>query len=243
MNGVRRREVAKRIFAYEFNRSTHRIKPEEDKAPVYVLTPLGMRCNRVFVVGALLDKDEIKPDSGIWRIRVSDPTGAFFGYVGRFQPDALESLMEIEPPELVAIVAKVRVFERDGRLFVSLRPESISVVDSETRDYWIYETALKTLERIKRMELKKDEDCKLAWQIYSPNLNEFRQIVRQALASLKEEFELMEEFEEEIEELKERQEMEEKEFDKIKEKDELEEFEEDFEFEEEEWDLSDILSE
>lgn len=241
MNGVRRREIARRIFAYEFNRSTYRIKPEEEKAPVYVLTPLGMRCNRVFVVGALLDKDEIKPDSGIWRIRVADPTGAFFGYVGRFQPDALESLMEIEPPELVAIVAKIRVFERDGRLFVSLHPESISVVDSETRDYWIYETALKTLERIRRMELKKDEDCKLAWQIYNPNLNEFRQMVKQALASLKEEFELIEEIEEE--ELKERRDMEEAEFEKLKEKDELEEFEEEFEFEEEEWDLSDILGE
>ena len=238
MNGVRRREVARRIFAYEFNKSTHRIQPEEDKAPVYVLTPLGMRCNRVFVVGALLDKDEIKPDSGIWRIRVADPTGAFFGYIGRFQPDALESLMEIEPPELVAIVGKVRVFERDGRLFVSLRPEYITVVDSETRDYWIYETALKTLERIRRMELKRDEDCKLAWQIYNPNLNEFRHIVKQALNSLKEEFELLEE----LEELEEKRFMEEEEFERIKGKEELEEFEEEFEFEEEEWDLSDLLS-
>jgi RPA family protein len=235
MNGVRRREIARRIFAYEFNRSTHRIQPEEDKAPVYVLTPLGMRCNRVFIVGALLDKDEIKPDSGIWRIRVSDPTGAFFGYVSRFQPDALEALMEIEPPELVAVVGKVRVFERDGRHFVSLRPEYISVVDSDVRDYWVYETALRTLERIRRMELKKDEDCKLAWQIYNPNLNEYRQIVKQALMSLKEEYEILEEIEEseeEIEELRARREVE-----------ELKEFEEEFEFEEEEWDLSDILNE
>lgn len=235
MNGVRRREVAKRIFAYEFNRSTHKIQPEEDKAPVYVLTPLGMKCNRVFIVGALLDKDEIKPDSGIWRIRVADPTGTFIGYVGRFQPDALESLMEIEPPEFVAIVGKVRVFERNGRLFVSVRPEHISVVDSEVRDYWVYETALKTIERIKKMEAKEDEDCKLAWQIYNPNLNEYRQVVKQALTTLKEEFELLEEVkekEEEIEELKTKKE----------EGEELKELEE-FEFEEEEWDLSDLLGE
>ena len=228
MNGVRKREVARRIFAYEFNRSTYRLQPEGDKAPVYVLTPLGMRCNRVFVVGALLDKDEIKPDSGIWRIRVADPTGAFRGYIGRFQPDALEALMEIEPPELVAIVGKVRVFERDGRLFVSLRPEYISVVDSDTRDYWIYETAKRTIERIRRMERREDEDCKLAWQIYNPNLNEFRQIVKQALGTLREEFELMEEIKEEEEE---------------KEEKGIEEFEEEeFELEEEEWDLSDLLS-
>jgi len=226
---VRRREVARRIFAYEFVRSTYRIRQEEEKAPVYILTPLGMRCNRVFIVGALLDKEEIKPDSGIWRIRVADPTGAFLGYVGRFQPDALESLMEIEPPELVAIVAKVRVFERDGRLFTSLRPEAISVVDSETRDYWIYETSKRTIERIKRMEENEDEDCKLAWQIYNPNLNEYRQMVKQALLSLKDEV-----VEEAVEE----------EFEKIEEeKEELEEFEEEFEFEEEEWDLSDVLGE
>jgi len=226
---VRRREVARRIFAYEFVRSTYRIRQEEEKAPVYILTPLGMRCNRVFIVGALLDKEEIKPDSGIWRIRVADPTGAFLGYVGRFQPDALESLMEIEPPELVAIVAKVRVFERDGRLFTSLRPEAISVVNSESRDYWIYETSKRTIERIKRMEENEDEDCKLAWQIYNPNLNEYRQMVKQALLSLKDEV-----VEEVIEE----------EFEKIEEeKEELEEFEEEFEFEEEEWDLSDVLGE
>ncbi len=223
----RKREVARRIFSYEFNRSTYRIQPEEDKAPVYVLTPLGMRCNRVFIVGALLDKEEVKPDSGVWRIRVADPTGAFRGYVGRFQTDALDSLMGIEPPELVAIVAKVRVIERDGRLLPALRPESISVVDSETRDYWIYETSKRTLERIRRMEEKADEDCKLAWQIYNPNLNEFRHIVKQALAALLEEFELVGEKEEE----------------EFEEKEELEELEEELEFEEEEWDLTDILGE
>ncbi len=239
MNVVRRREVARRVFAYEFVRSTYRLRPEEDKAPVYVLTPLGMRCNRVFVVGALLDKEEIKPDSGVWRIRVADPTGAFFGYVGRFQPDALESLMEIEPPELVAIVAKVRVFERDGRLFTSLRPENLVVVDSETRDYWIYETAKRTVERIKRMEEREDEDCKLAWQIYDPDLDEYRRVVKNALLTLKSEYEVVEE----VEELEERREMEEKEFEKIEEKEEIEDFEEEFEFEEEEWDLSDVLGE
>jgi len=218
-NVIRKREVAKRLFAYELSRSTYRLQQEGEKSPVYVLTPLGSRVNRVFIVGALPDKEEIKPDSGIWRIRISDPTGAVYGYVSRFQPDALESLMEIEPPELVSVVGKIRVFEVNNRIFVSLRPEYITVTDSDTRDYWIYETAKKTIERIKKMERKEDEDCKLAWQIYNPNLNEYRQIVKQALISLKEEIAIEGEgFEEEIKE-----------------------FEEEFEFEEEEWDLSDLL--
>lgn len=219
MNGVRRREVARRVFAYEINRSTYRFPREDEKSPAYVLTPLGIRVNRVFFVGALLDKEEVKPDSGIWRIRVSDPTSAVYGYVSRFQPDALESLMEIDVPELVAIVGKVRTFEVGARIFVSLRPEYISPVESGVRDYWVYETAKQTIERIKAMERKEDEDVKLAWQIYNPNLDEYRAIVKQALLTLK--GTVAEGVEEE----------------------EMEEFEEEFEFEEEEWDLSDILRE
>ncbi len=221
MNGIRRREVARRVFAYELNRSTYRFPREDEKSPTYVLTPLGVRVNRIFLVGALLDKEEIKPDSGIWRIRVSDPTSAVYGYIGRFQPDALESLMEIDVPELVAIVGKVRTFEVGARIFVSIRPEYIAPVESEVRDYWVYETAKHTIERIKAMERKEDEDVKLAWQIYSPNLNEYRAVVKQALLTLKEG--VVAEGEEEEEEIK--------------------EFEGEFEFEEEEWDLSDILRE
>jgi RPA family protein len=223
MNGslIRKREVARRMFAYEMNRSTYRLPKEDEKSPTYILTPLGLRVNRVFIVGALLDKEEIKPDSGIWRIRVSDPTSAVYGYVSRFQPDALESLMEIDVPELVAIVGKVRTFEVGARIFVSLRPEYIVPVESDVRDYWVYETAKKTIERIKAMERKEDDDCKLAWQIYNPNLNEYRQIVKQALLSLREG--VVAEGEEEEEEIK--------------------AFEEEFEFEEEEWDLSDLLKE
>ncbi len=221
MNGIRRREVARRVFAYELNKSTYRFPREDEKSPTYVLTPLGIRVNRVFFVGALLDKEEIKPDSGIWRIRVSDPTSAVYGYVGRFQPDALESLMEIDVPEMVAIVGKVRTFEVGARIFVSIRPEYIAPVESEVRDYWVYETAKHTIERIKAMERKEDEDVKLAWQIYNPNLNEYRAVVKQALMTLKEG--VVAEGEEEEEEIK--------------------EFEEEFEFEEEEWDLSDILKE
>jgi RPA family protein len=216
---IRKREIAKRLFSYEFNRSTYRIKQNGERTPLYVLTPTGEKCNRVFAVGVLLDKEEIRPDSNFWRMRVSDPTGVFVCTAGRFQPDALEVLLEIEPPEMIAMVGKIRVFEAE-RNFVFLRPESIAVVDSEVRDYWVYETAKRTVERIQRMEaVREDEDVALAWKIYNPNLDEYRNVVKKALLAIKEEFETFK-----IEEVKE-------------EEPELEEFE----FEEEEWDLSDIL--
>ncbi|AEA46321.1 hypothetical protein [Archaeoglobus veneficus] len=234
MNG-RKREVARRLFAYEFNRSTHKIGGEDERSPVYVLTPTGMRCNRVFVVGVLLDKEETRPDTNFWRIRVSDPTGVFIGYVGRFQPDALETILEVEPPELVAIVAKVRLFEGETRNFASLRPESIAVVDSDVRDYWVCETARLTLERIKQMEERSSEDAELAWQIYNPDLEEYRTIVRQAVQSVVAEYGVVEEAKEKAAREEEKEEIEEIE--------DIDEFEEEFDFEEEEWDLSDILGE
>ena len=229
MTTFRRREVARRIFATEFNKATHKLQDDEERSPVYVLTPLGLRCNRVFVVGALLEKEEVRPDSGIWRIRVSDPTGVFLGFVGRYQPEALESLLEIEPPELVAIAAKVRVFEGD-RTMVFLRPESIAVVTSDVRDYWVVETAKATIGRIENFEKGDDDDVKLARQIYSVDLNEYRNAVKQALLTIMESFVEPEEIEEEFEE-------------EETEEEEIEDLDLEFEFEEEEWDLSDLLKE
>ena len=225
---MRKREIARRMFAHEFNRSTYKIQDEGEKSPVYVLSPLGLRCNRIFIVGALLEKEEVRADSGIWRIRISDPTGVFSGFIGRYQPEALESLLEIDPPELVAITAKVRVFEGE-RTMVFIRPENISTVTSDVRDYWIVETAKGTIERIRKMEKEEDEDTKLARQIYSTELEEYKNIIKQALLSLKK-FEAIE-----IEEEEEAGEIEE----------EIEEFEDidEFEFEEEEWDLSELLEE
>ena len=48
------REVARRVFANEFNVATHAFKESEDeRAPNYILLPTGIRANRVFIVGTL----------------------------------------------------------------------------------------------------------------------------------------------------------------------------------------------
>jgi hypothetical protein len=76
------------------------------------------------------------------------------------------------------------------------------------------------------MEKEKDnEDVSLAWKVYNPDLNEYRNSVKKALLTIKEEFELLGAKEE------------------VKEEPKEEEVFEEFEFEEEEWDLSDILEE
>jgi len=216
---IRKREVAKRVFAYELVRSTYQI--EEENQPKYVLTPTGERVNRIFSVAVLLDKEEIGADTNFWRLRLADPTGTFFATVGRFQPDALEVVGEINVPELLALVGKTRVFEGTSKKLVSIRPEVLSVVDLSVRDYWVLETARRTLERIEMMEKKENEDAELAWRIYNPDLNEYREMVRKALTTVKEDVEVMEKFEGE------------------EGKEEVDFTE--FEFEEEEFDLTDLL--
>lgn len=234
---IRKREIAKRVFAHEFNQSDFKIEEDGDRSPSYILTPTGAKCNRVYAVGVLLDKEEVRPDSNFWRMRVSDPTGVFVCTAGRYQPEALEVLLETEPPEMIAVVGKVNVYEGESRSFVSLRAESISVVDSEVRDYWVYETAKRTFERIKKMEKKEGEEVNQAWNYYNPNLEEYTEMVKKALKVIKDEFEAfkvtddMEKEEAGVEEAD------------VSTKEEDFDLEEEFEFEEEEWSLSDILEE
>ncbi len=194
-----RREVARRVFAKEFNSSKYRLGGNAEKEPVYVLTPLGLKCNRIFIIGALIEKEETKPDSEVLRIRIADPTGSFLGFVGKFDPEAKVSLTEIDIPSTVAVTAKARLLERGGRVIPFIRPETINLSDFESRDYWILETAKATMKRIEMMK-GDSELARLAREKYSPNLEEYKEMVVSALMRLKEEVEISEEGEESIEE-------------------------------------------
>lgn len=223
-----KREVARRVFAKELMDSSYTMKDESEKSPVYVLTPLGLKCNRVFIIGVLTEKEEIGEEGSIYRVRITDQTGSFVGYVGRFQPEAYEALEEIDILTLVATTAKVRVFEGETRKFVSIRPETISPADPESRDYWVVETAIQTLERIREMERGESKNARLAKEIYNTNLEEYKNAVKEAVMRL------MEDYQTEIEEIEEE---EEEFFAEVEE----EELEEGLDIEEEEIDLTELL--
>jgi len=182
------REVARRVFAREFNDATHTFKEsDDDRAPVYVLLPTGQRANRVFVVGTLTETEDVGEDSEYWQGRVVDPNGdTFFTYAGQYQPDAASVLRELEPPEYVAVVGKPRTFETDeGDVNVSIRPESISRVDETTRNRWVVETAERTLERIRSLESEgADEYAEMARERYDSSVESYNRIVEDALEGL-----------------------------------------------------------
>jgi RPA family protein len=144
-----KRETAWRVFASEYNDSTFEIKGEGEKTPSYVVTPLGAKVNRLFIVGVLTDVENISESGELLRAHLSDPTGVFTLYSGQYQQEATDALSNIEVPAFVAISGKSRTYSpEEGTLFVSVRPEKVIEVNADVRDQWILETCTSTKERI-----------------------------------------------------------------------------------------------
>ena len=144
-----KRETAWRVFAGEYNDSTVEIKGNEKMSPSYVVTPLGAKINRLFIIGVLTDTENISEQGELLRAHVSDPTGVFTLYSGQYQQDATDALSDIEVPAFVAIIGKSRTYTpEEGTLYVSIRPEKIMEVNAQTRDRWILETCKNTKDRV-----------------------------------------------------------------------------------------------
>ena len=148
------REPAWRVFASEFNASTLEFKGEGEKAPSYVITPLGAMINRLFIVGILTDMQNLGTDQDpYWRATVSDGTDRFYVYAGKYAPEASAALAKIEPPSFVAVIGKSRTYSSDeGKFYVSVRAEKVLTVDEHIKDNWLLETVRATLRRIDAME-------------------------------------------------------------------------------------------
>ncbi|MFB6302344.1 MAG: RPA family protein [Haloferacaceae archaeon] len=179
------REVARRVFAREFNDASHTFKESDDeRAPLYLLLPTGERANRVFLVGTLTETEDVGEDSEYWRGRIVDPTGTFFVYAGQYQPEAASALRDLEPPAYVAVVGKPRTYETDdGTVNVSVRPESITVVDAATRDRWVVETADRTLDRVSAFD-DGNEYARMARERYDDDPDAYRAAALEALEGL-----------------------------------------------------------
>jgi RPA family protein len=147
------REIAWRIFAHEFNMSNLFVSEGEERAPNYIITPTGVKCNRLFIIGVVTEVENIGKDNNLWRARIADPTGVFTIYAGQYQPEAAIFLSELQVPSYVALVGKARKYEpEDGAVYLSVRPEEMNISDEKQRDRWVLEAAERTLERINIME-------------------------------------------------------------------------------------------
>ena len=172
-----KRQTAWRVFAGEFNDSTVEIKGEGDMTPSFVVTPLGAKVNRLFVIGVLTDVENISQEGELVRAHISDPTGVFTIYSGQYQKDVTDALTNIDVPTFVAVIGKARTYTpEEGMLYVSIRPERILEVSADIRDKWIYETCKNTKDRVEALmeAMKMDESnvTKLTKLGYSMELSE-----------------------------------------------------------------------
>ena len=179
------REPAKRVFAGELRETrVHFKEGDDEKSPSYVLLPSGERSNRIFLVGTLTEKRKQGDQNMFYRARVVDPTGTFFVMAGSYQPEAMQQMARIEPPSFVAVVGKPTIYETpDGAFLVSVRCESITVVDKDVRDHWIVDTANATLDRLDQDGQTPDSAKARAEYKTDPAI--YRRMVYDALAQLK----------------------------------------------------------
>ena len=113
-------------------------------------------------------------------------------YAGKYQPEAMGVLRDIETPAYVAVVGKPRSYETDeGDTLVSLTPESITTIEQGTRDAWVVETAEQTLERIAAMDdvemgEEASEDIESALEAYGEDVDfgAYEQGAKEALAQV-----------------------------------------------------------
>jgi hypothetical protein len=148
------RETAWRLFANELNGSTTSLKGDEEMSPFYVVTRLGAVVNRVLIAGVLTEKENMGSDEEpLWRGRIQDVSGSFFINVGKFQPEAAAAMADLEAPCFIAVVGKVRTYNADdGRVFVSVRPETVVEIDESVRKQWILSAAQSLWSRLIRMK-------------------------------------------------------------------------------------------
>ena len=147
------REVARRVFAREFNDSNLQQGESADRSPNFIVTPTGVISNRVFIVGVLTEVENIGVEGQtMYRARIADPTGVFTVYAGEYQPSAALFLASVKTPAYVAVIGEARMFNPEkGAFYMSVRPEEINIVDEYVRNRWVYMTALFTLHAVRNM--------------------------------------------------------------------------------------------
>ena len=182
------REPARRVFASELRECRYQFRDGEDeKSPTFVLLPTGERSNRIFIAGTLTEKSRQGDQNIFYRGRVIDPTGTFFIMAGSYQPEAMQQLAKIETPAFVAVTGKPNLYQKpDGSFLVSVRVESITTVDRETRDLWVLDTAARTLDRLDSLLSSSNPDVIKAKEQY-PTLDPavYRKMIYDALAQIK----------------------------------------------------------
>jgi RPA family protein len=183
-------EGAVRLFAGEFSQSTLTVPDSDDRSAAWVVSPSGGFCRQVFLAGALVGVHE---EGGMLSFRVADPTGGFDCVSGGNGTSPAGLVRTLPLPSFVSVLGQARMYSREGKPVLTIRPDLVQVIDRRTRDQWVITTAQATLGRLKAMHgaLKgtcTDSRVLQAFSHYSPagkDLDALAGMVADALARVR----------------------------------------------------------
>ena len=163
-----KRQSAWPLLASEFGESTLHQQGSGEYDPLFLITKLGAKVNRVIVAGLIerLEPRETANGATIWQGQIRDPSGLHYFSVGDYAPESMRELTiqlssRIDDGEtiMVMMTAKARYFQSDeGAVYTSLRPEEAAIISRSTYRQWLIKAAKGMLERIDAFEKATNSD-------------------------------------------------------------------------------------
>lgn len=143
-----KREVAYRVFSEDIKNLLVVPREDDEYATQYFELPTGHLINRVFLCGALIDKQDIGTDTPFYNLKISDIKGMIEANVGQYSPAVAQIVAEnIEFPCFVAVIGKIKSREYNEKVYFGIAAESITEIDEAAYERWIAETEVHTIER------------------------------------------------------------------------------------------------
>ena len=149
-------EGAARVFAGEYGGSTLSVQDEDSGNPAWVVTPGGAWCRYMFLSGALTEVADI---GDMVRTRIADPTGVFNLVIGGRNTALAETFCKLPVPAFVTVTGRAQMYQKNGEVMLSVRPDNVLVVDRLVRDQWVLTTAKSTLARLHHIHLAIQGTC------------------------------------------------------------------------------------
>lgn len=142
-----------KMLAAELKNTTHELPKNggDQWESQYYLTPSGEAVSKVMMIGVATEKEDVGDDQPFWRLRISDPTGGIMVYSGKFQPEAAQIIAGMDIPCFVAVVGRPSIYRPEGGPVVSIRPDTIVVVDEAARNSFLLDAAGQLIMRVKEM--------------------------------------------------------------------------------------------
>ncbi len=141
-------EGAARVFAQDLHAATLFVPAPNGSGLAWVVTPGGAWCRQVFLAGALT---EVTDSGDILRCRLADPTGVFDLVIGGKRTSLSGVFKTITVPAFVTVSGTVHAYQKNGGLVVTVRPDSVQVIDRAVRDRIVLDTAEQTIERLEQL--------------------------------------------------------------------------------------------